>query len=176
MRTAAARLGIACAALACSGGGWLPADIQRSETLSALGASGYARLCSAFEDYVRDEYRSSYLIQAVCVAYGIQTTSSAQACGDTASVCVNTLPPPAESTLNAILRQASCDTIAVEPAGCAATVAELTACLDALSDKVENIKLTATCAVAGEPLADTWWRLSLPAQCQAIRSRCPVTP
>ena len=47
---------------------WVPSDVDTDQTLDRLGDSGYARVCSAFEDYVRDQYRSNYLIKAACTA------------------------------------------------------------------------------------------------------------
>jgi hypothetical protein len=63
---------------ACSTG-WLPPDVENDEQLQELGAAGYQRVCDAFESYIRDEYQSSHIIQAVCLAHGIQTTDSAMA-------------------------------------------------------------------------------------------------
>lgn len=162
----------------CSGcnvvGGWMPADIDRKETLEALGSAGYQRLCSAFEGYIRDEYRSSYLIQAVCLAHGIQTTDTAVACGEAVQACRTTLPPSAEALLDSILAQASCSTVGVQPTGCSATVAQLAACLEALEDKVDALKFGGVCAAAGEPIDADWWRIALPAACTAIRELCPA--
>ena len=152
----------------------MPADIDRAATVDALGSAGYQRLCSAFESYVRDEYRSSYLIQAVCLAYGIETTQTAVACGDAVQACTSTLPPPAEALLQSILAQASCSSAGIQPTGCAATVAQLLACLEALEDKVAALKFSGVCAAAGQPIDPDWWRVSLPAACVQIRNLCPA--
>jgi len=159
--------------LGCSKTTWVPEDIDRDATVKALGDAGYQRLCSAFEGYIRDEYRSSYLIQAVCLAHGVQTTHSAVECGYAVQQCTDTLPPAAEALLQSILAQASCSAAEANPTGCSATVAQLLACLDALEDKLAAVKFGLACAAAGEPVDPNWWRIPPPAECLAIRSICP---
>jgi len=153
--------------------GWMPPDIQSNETLNTLGAAGYQRLCSAFEGYVRDEYSSNYFVQAICLYEGVTTTTSAIECGDAVNACTETMPPAAESLLSAILAQASCSTIGINPTGCAATVAQVKACLDAIEDQLKSLEFAATCAVAGQQVDDNWWRIPLPAACESLRTICP---
>src|SRR5204863_9093038 len=105
---------IACGASSMPSGDWLPNDIEESQTLDHLGAVGYQKLCAAFEDYVRDRYRSDHLIQAACIAHALQTTSDAAACGKAADMCLDTLPPVVEAQLQQILEQASCDAVDVD--------------------------------------------------------------
>jgi hypothetical protein len=157
----------------CSTTEWMPSDVDRNETMSALGSAGYSKVCSAFEGYIRDQYSSSHLIQAVCLAHGVQTTETAVACGDAVQACTTTLPPAAESTLNSILAQARCSTASINPVGCAATVAQLEDCLDALEDKLDALKFGLTCAAVGQTVEADWWRISLPAACQSIKQLCP---
>lgn len=152
---------------------WMPSDIQSNETLSTLGASGYQRLCDAFEGYVRDEYASNYFVQAICLYEGVTTTTTALECGDAVDACTETMPPAAESLLSAILAQASCSTIGITPTGCVAIVAQVEECLDALESKLKSLEFAATCAVAGQSVDDNWWQISLPAACQSIRTLCP---
>ena len=164
------------AALAgCGGGadGWLPDDIDREATLAQVGSAGYARLCSAFEDYARDQYTSSYLVQAVCTAIAIETTTTAAACGEQAVACKDNPPPEALAFLDRILAQAGCATVAVEPTGCAATVAQVQQCLDDLGTEVDEIQFTLTCAAAGQMLDDTWWQIALPPACATLKTACP---
>lgn len=159
---------------ACSGGSsdWVPADIDERQTLMQLGNAGYGRLCSAFEDYVHDQYRSSYLIKAVCTAHAIETTTDAVACGAAVDDCLDTLPPVVQTQLDQILAQASCTRVAIDASSCPSTVSRLKGCLDALGDKVDELQLAATCAAAGSPVPDSWWMISEPAECTSLQSDC----
>lgn len=161
----------ACGSSATSGD-WLPSDIEESQTLDRLGAAGYQKLCDAFEDYVRDRYRSDRLIQAACVANALQTTSDAVACGAAVESCLDMLPPAVETQLNQILAQASCNTVAVEPTGCSSRVSQLKACLDALGTEVDRIMFSLTCAAVGSPVPADWWMIDPPAACTAIAAEC----
>jgi len=165
--------GLCALLLGCSGSNWVPQDLEEDEELQAVGAAGYQRLCSAFEGYIRDEYEASHVIQAVCLAHGIQTTTTASACGDAVNACTDNLPPSAEATLQEILAQASCNTLGVDPVGCAATVADAKACLDGLEDQLDEVKFSLVCTAAGETFDDAWWHIDLPPQCQALRTLCP---
>jgi len=152
---------------------WVPSDVDTDQTLDRLGDSGYARVCSAFEDYVRDQYRSNYLIKAACTADALANTSDAVACGESVDACLDTLPPPVEAQLDAILDQAGCNALDVfSPTGCAAKVSELTACLDALGAALDRIELSATCAAFGSPVPEDWWMIPLPAECSALSAEC----
>lgn len=151
---------------------WIPSDIDEDATVDRIGAAGYQKLCGAFEDYVRDQYRSNKLIQLTCTAHAIETTTDAIACGEALETCLDTLPPNVEAQLNAILAQASCQATSVEPAGCSSKVSVLKDCLDALGAKLDTLMLSATCAVAGSPVPDDWWMIEPPAICQQISTDC----
>src|SRR5690349_6188484 len=101
-----------CVIAGCSSSGgshdWVPDDIDEQQTLDRLGSAGYAKLCSAFSDYVHDQYRSNYLVKAACTAHSLQTTSDAIMCGDELNECLDTLPPVVDQQLDQILAQASC--------------------------------------------------------------------
>lgn len=171
MRLRAAWVGLLL--LGCSTSRWMPSDIEQDQQLQALGEAGYQRLCSAFEGYVRDEYEASHLIQALCLAHGIQTTGTASACGDAVNACTDHLPPSAEATLQEILAQASCETVGVAPVGCAATVADIKACLDGLEDQLDEVKFSLVCTAAGQSFDPAWWHIDLPQPCLALRTICP---
>jgi hypothetical protein len=151
---------------------WVPSDIDESQTLDRLGAAGYQRLCGAFDDYVRDQYRSSYLIQAACTAHALQTTADAVACGQAVDACLDDLPPAVESALDMILDQAGCSAAGVSATGCASPVSALTDCLDALGSQLDQIQFSLTCAAFGSPVPQDWWRISPPSACTAIASGC----
>lgn len=151
---------------------WVPSDVDRDQALSALGAAGYARLCSAFEDYVHDQYRSSYLVKAACTAHALQTTQDAVMCGEAVDMCLDTLPPVVDEQLQRVLAQASCTAVAIDPATCASPVSALTACLDALGDKVDHIEFGLTCAAFGSPVPENWWMIQTPAECAALAEGC----
>ena len=163
-------------AIGCSGGGgsgdWVPPDIDEQQTLDRLGSAGYAKLCSAFSDYVHDKYRSNYLVKAACTAHSLETTADAIACGEELDKCLDTLPPVVDQQLSSILAQASCTTAGIDPATCGSKVSALTACLDALGEKVDQLELSLTCAAFGSPVPDDWWRIPEPAECSALRAGC----
>jgi hypothetical protein len=152
---------------------WVPDDIDTDQTVDRLGDAGYARVCSAFEDYVRDQYRSSYLVQAACTAHALETTADAAECGDAVDTCLDTLPREVETELQRILDQAGCNALTTfTPTGCAAKVSELTACLDALGEELDRIELSATCAAFGSPVPADWWMIPLPAECSSLQAGC----
>ena len=153
-------------------GDWVPSDIERDQALSALGSAGYARLCNAFDDYVHDQYRSSYLVQAACTAHALETTADASACGEAVDACLDTLPPVVDQQLDSILAQASCTMVPIDPSACPSTVAALKGCLDALGEQLDQIELSLTCAAFGSPVPANWWRISLPAACTALTDAC----
>lgn len=146
--------------------------MDRNEVLSSLGESGYAYVCSEFEGYLREQYTGSELTQLACLAYGVKHSETAQACGERVDQCIQTLPPEAESLIEDILDEVSCNRLELEPSGCRATVAELEACLDALDSKLEQLKYAGACAAVGAPIDEDWWRISLPPACTDIRNRC----
>jgi hypothetical protein len=151
---------------------WVPPDIDEQQTLDRLGSAGYAKLCSAFSDYVHDKYRSDYLVKAACTAHALETTSDAVECGEALDMCLGTLPPVVDQQLDSILAQASCTAAAIDPATCSSKVSALTACLDAISARMDQIELSLTCAAFGSPVPDDWWRVEEPAECVALRSGC----
>jgi hypothetical protein len=151
---------------------WVPDDIDEEATLDAIGEAGYARVCSAFSDYVHDQYRSNYLVQAVCTAEAIRTTTDAGACAATIETCLDTLPPSVQAELDAILAQASCPTVGIAPDGCSSTVSELTSCLDDLGSSLDTLQFGLTCAAAGQPVPTDWWQIVIPSSCQSLQSSC----
>ena len=153
-------------------GDWVPEDIDEQATLDRIGTAGYQKLCGAFEDYVRDMYRSDRLIQAACTANALQTTADAAACGVAVDMCLDMIPPAVETQLNMILAQAKCSALGVEPTGCQSKVAQMKSCLDALGKKVDQIMFSLTCAAFGSPVPETWWKIEPPAECSAISSQC----
>lgn len=148
------------------------ADLDPEETIDRLGAAGYAKLCSEFEDYVRETYRSNRLIQLACTAEAMQTTPDAVACGEAVDACLDTLPPAVETQLQRILDQAGCGSVAIEPAGCTSKVSQLQGCLDALGDQLDTIQLELTCAAFGSPVPPDWWRIDVPAACASLAQSC----
>ena len=162
----------ACGGTSSSPGDWVPDDLEESQTLDRIGTAGYAKLCDAFEDYVRDRYRSDRLIQLACTANALQTTSDAVACGTAVDMCLDMLPPAVETQLQMILAQASCEHVAVTPGGCQSTVSQMKSCLDALGSQVDRIMLSLTCAAFGSPVPQDWWKIEPPAACDAIASQC----
>jgi hypothetical protein len=151
---------------------WFPEDIDQDATLDALGDAGLGQVCSAFSDFVHDQYRSNYLVQAVCTAHAIRTTTDAIACADATEACLDELPPAVDAELDAILDQASCPALGVEAEGCPSTVSALKACLDALGSSITRLQFTLTCAAAGEPIPENWSELVIPASCMALQDGC----
>jgi len=166
-----ALLGLALAACKTSGD-WVPADVDESETIDALGAAGYAKVCSAFDDFVRDQYRTNILIRAACTAQALQSTETTAACADYIDDCVNDIPAVVESQLSSILAQASCPAVGVMTNGCSSPVSALTTCLDDLGAQLDNIKLQLTCAALGSPVPSDWYKISPPSSCTALASGC----
>ncbi|HEU0035520.1 MAG TPA: hypothetical protein VFQ53_33145 [Kofleriaceae bacterium] len=160
------------AACGSSSDDWVPSDIDTDQTVDRLGAAGYAKLCGAFEDYVRDEFRSNRLIQAACTYEALQTTPDAIACGEAVDACLDQLPPTVEAQLEMILDQAGCNALAITQTGCAAKVSEVTACLDALGAQLDTLELSATCAAFGSPVPADWWQIEPPAECTALSAEC----
>ena len=156
------------------GGDWVPDDLERDSTVDAAGDAGYDRLCAAARDYALDQYRSSYLVEAVCTALALEMTGTVTECGDAVTDCIQNPPELAVLTLDMILAQASCDTVAVEPQGCLATIGELAECYDQLGAEVEEIRFNLECQAVGMAVDDRWWRVDVPASCSTIVNMCPV--
>lgn len=153
-------------------GDWVPDDIDEQQTLDRLGEAGYQKLCSAFDDFVHDQYRSNYLIRAVCTAHALQTTENAVMCGEAVDACLDTLPAPVEAQLEQILAQADCSVVDAMVTGCSSPVSKLTGCLDELGTKVDQIQFSLTCAAFGSPVPPDWWKVSLPPACAALGESC----
>lgn len=150
-----------------------PDDIDTGLTLDDLGDSAFNRLCSTFESWVRDQYASSPLAEAVCTHHAIENTETASECADSIQDCLDNPPPEAQALLNTVLTQAGCSAISVTREGCAATVGQIEDCLDALSAALDNLQLTLSCAAAGQTLDPGWYDISTPSACTAIESLCP---
>ena len=129
-------------------------------------------MCSEFEGYLREQYTGSQLTQVACLAYGVKHSDDARACGERVDACIHTLPPEAESLINDILEEVSCDRLELEPSGCRATVAELEACLDGLDVLLSQLKYSGACATLGASIDENWWNVSLPQACLDLRNRC----
>ncbi|MBA3451516.1 MAG: hypothetical protein H0T42_00300 [Deltaproteobacteria bacterium] len=151
---------------------WVPSDVDESETIDKLGAAGYAKVCSAFDDFVRDQYRTNLLVRAACTAQALQSTETTAECADYIDECVNDIPTVVETQLEMILDQASCPAVGVMTSGCSSPVSALTTCLDDLGAQVDNVKLQLTCAALGSTVPADWWRISPPASCTALASGC----
>ena len=162
----------ACSSTSTPSDDWLPSDVDENATVDAIGDAAFAKLCSAFEDYVRDTYRSNKLVQLACTANALDTTTDAVACGESIDDCLNTLPPVVEQQLDQILDQAGCSALSIAPSGCLAKVAELKGCLDALGEQIDTIELELTCAAVGSPVPDDWWMIDPPAECTSITTDC----
>lgn len=151
-------------------GDWVPDDVDESETIDKLGAAGYAKVCSAFDDFVRDQYRTNLLVRAACTAQALRSTETTAECADSIEACVNDIPQVVESQLTMILAQASCPAVGVMTAGCSSPVSALTTCLDDLGAQLDNVKLQLTCAALGTPVPEDWYKISPPASCTALSS------
>ncbi len=149
-----------------------PDDIDTNLTLDDVGASGLNKICNTFEDWVRDMYSGSLFVQAACTAAAVDSTDTAEACGDELQSCLDSPPPEVESLITSIRDQAGCSTISVEATGCSATVGQIEACLDDLAAAVDNVQFTLTCAAAGQPIDDNWWVIDIPASCSDIETSC----
>ncbi len=153
-------------------GDWVPEDIDEQQAIDRIGAAGYAKLCSSFDSYVRDKYRSNRLIQAACIAHALETTSDAAACGQAVDDCLDDLPPVVESQLSQILAQAGCSAVGITQTGCSSPVSALTTCLDDLGERLDTVQLSLTCAAFGSPVPPDWWRITPPASCTSLATDC----
>jgi hypothetical protein len=149
-------------------GDWVPDDVDESETIDKLGAAGYGKVCSAFDDFVRDQYRTNLLVRAACTAQALRSTETTAECADSIDACVNDIPEVVETQLDTILAQASCPAVGVMTAGCSSPVSALTTCLDDLGAQLDNVKLQLTCAALGTPVPQDWYKISPPASCTAL--------
>lgn len=151
---------------------WVPSDVDESETIDKLGAAGYAKVCSAFDEFVREQYRTNLLVRAACTAQALRSTETTAECADSIAACVNDIPQVVETQLAMILAQASCLAVGVMTAGCSSPISALTTCLDELGAQLDDIKLQLTCAALGSPVPDDWYRITPPASCTALASGC----
>ena len=147
---------------------WVPEEIDESQTIDKLGAAGYSKLCSSFDDFVRDQYRTNLLVRAACTAQALQSTETTTACADYIDACVNDIPAVVETQLTMILAQASCPAVGVMTVGCSSPVSALTTCLDDLGAQVDNVKLQLTCAALGSTVPADWWKISPPSSCTVL--------
>jgi len=148
-----------------------PADIQDSLTLEEIGAAGYRRICDSFADYMRDQYSSSHLVQAACLADAVSHGNTTNECSEALEGCIETPPPEVEATIDGILVQAGCGVVDIEPAACDSTVGALKSCLDALQSEISSIKYSLTCAAVGQ--TDVGWDVvMLPNACLNLSSDC----
>ena len=159
---------------ACGGehGSWIPDDLDTSTTIDRLGAAGYARLCDAFAEHVRDQYRSDRLVQAACVAHALDTTIDAVACGEASRACIEEVPAEVETLISLALGEAGCSMVPIDPAACGASVSSLTRCLDAMGQRVDAAQYGLACAALGSPVPPDWYMLDLPAECAALGDQC----
>lgn len=153
--------------------GWVPPDIDETQTIERLGDEGYKMVCQSFDGYIHDIYRSQFLIKAACTAHALQTTTDATACAASTAQCIDTLPPVVEKQLSQIVVQAGCNDESVAPSRCRSPVSALLRCLRDLRGIVDSTGKELTCATFGSPLRENWWRLSTPKSCVALGTSCP---
>ena len=171
----AAMLAVACG---CSGGGTtselpkFPSDIDSGLTLDHVGEAGLREVCSTFETWLLDQYRSSHLTQLGCLARAVENTNDAVACGEQLKMCIDNPPAEIGVLVQDVIDQAGCGAFTVSASGCEATVSQVYVCLEALADEVDRVQHSVTCAAVGEPLPSDWWRLSLPGACSTLEAEC----
>jgi len=141
---------------------------SRSEELTQ---AAYEQACASAEGFLLDQYGGSYYVQALCTAAAVESTSDAASCGDELQACLDNPPASIQAGIDAILGQAGCDALAIDPNACRSTVGRLKDCLDALEDAVANVEYTLTCAAAGQTL-ESWDIVELPSECQLLESDC----
>ena len=151
---------------------WVPDDIDQEATLAAVGAEGKTRVCGAFEVYMLDKWRDSYLVEAVCVARAIMNNQDADACGDDAQTCIETPPAEVREGVDEILAQATCTRLDVDAGGCDRSVGELVDCLDAMEREIAALRLTGGCALAGQTVDPAWSLIDVPAICMDLAEDC----
>lgn len=141
---------------------------SRSERLTQ---AAYEQACASAESFLLDQYGGSYYVQALCTAAAVESTSDAASCGDELQACLDDPPAAIQAGVDAILTQAGCDALAIDPSACSSTVGRLKDCLDALEGAVANVEYTLTCAAAGQTL-ESWDIVEFPAECQLLESDC----
>src|SRR5690349_20212720 len=97
-------------------GEWVPSEIDVHETLERVGDSAYQMLCSAFDGYIHDQYRSSLIVKAACTAHALLSDHATE-CTAIADACLANLPSPVEQDVHAILAQAGCTRLGVVRTG-----------------------------------------------------------
>jgi hypothetical protein len=158
-----------------AGSDWFPSDVEENATLAAAGDAAATKVCSAFEDYLLDQYRGSLLVRVACTAMGVQNTETSAACGDYVDDCINNPPSEVTSTVSTIVASAGCGAVAdYESSGCSKTISDLRACLDAVEREVTELEYTITCALAGQPLPAGSLTIDQPAECASIENACPL--
>lgn len=151
---------------------WLPQEVDVTDTLEHAGDKAYSMLCEQFSSYVHGLYSSQPLVRAACTAHALSSTANALQCEQATASCLETLPQPVESQLEAILAQASCERAEVARSGCPSLVSELIACLDELRSELDKITMTATCTAFGSRVPADWWRIVQPSSCVELATRC----
>ncbi len=169
-------LALSIATSACGGAGdWFPSDVDERATLAAAGDAAAAKVCSAFEDYLLDQYRGSLFVRIACTALGVEHSETAAACGDYVDDCINNPPAEVQSAVASIVASAGCSAVAdYESSGCSKTISDLRACLDAVEREVTELEYTITCALAGQPLPPGSLTIDQPAECASIENACPT--
>ena len=153
---------------------WFPSDLDENETLANAGQAAAAKACDAFEDYLLDQYRESLFVEVACTALGVENTADAAACGDYVDDCIDNPPAQVTTLVTTIVDGAGCDMIDYQPSGCCKTLADLRACLDAAEGELDHLKLTITCALAGQSLPPGALTIDTPAECTSIENACPL--
>lgn len=153
---------------------WFPSDLDRDETLARAGQAAAAKACDAFEDYLLDQYRESLFVQVACTALAIEQTEDAGACGDFAHDCIENPPAQIQSLVTTIVDGAGCGMLDYQSSGCGKTLSDLKACLDAAEDEIFELKLSITCALAGQSLPAGALDIDTPAACASIENACPI--
>lgn len=169
-------LSLSIGAAACdSAGDWFPSDVDQDATLAAAGDAAAAKVCSAFEDYLLDQYRGSLFVRVACTALGVENTETAAACGDYVDDCINNPPAEVQSAVASIVASAGCSAVAdYASSGCSKTISDLRACLDAVEREVTELEYTITCALAGQSLPPGSLTIDQPAECASIENACPT--
>lgn len=164
------------AAAACGSDGspWFPKDLDTDQLISEASGAGAAKACQAFEDYLYAQYRDSLLVEAVCTAFGIDQTNDAAACGAYVADCTANPPAGVSSTIDSIVDATGCGGLTYQPTGCARTLADLAACLDAAEAELKRLRLTLECTAAGQPLPPDALTPATPPACLALEAACPT--
>jgi hypothetical protein len=152
---------------------WVAASVDVKEKIADVGESGYQLLCSAFDGYIHDAFRSSLIVKAACTTHALRSTSDATTCTAIADECLDKLPSPVEEDVQAILAQVGCTGLGVSPTGCSSPISELIACLGDTKAALDHVALSFTCeAVLDGTVSPDWWRISPPQSCADLVTRC----